>query len=79
MVGRASRVRRGQADVGRTPLAAHADSPPTVKAEDLPTGGVRMANRVAQRHRFCRITLDHHHRVLHDVVRTRPNKNHTVQ
>jgi len=48
MVGRASRVRRGQADGGRTPLAAHADSPPTVKAEDLPTaGGVQMANRVA--------------------------------
>lgn len=80
MVGRASRVRRGQADGGRTPLAAHADSPPTVKAEDLPTaGGVQMANRVAQRHRFRRIALDHHHRVLHDIVRTRPNKNHTVQ
>lgn len=79
MVGRTSRVRRQQADNRRTPLAAHADSAPDVQAQDLPaTGGVQMANRVAQRDRLRRIALDRRLRVLPSVQRTRPNKNHTV-
>jgi len=80
MVGCASRVRRQQADVGRTPLAAHADSAPTVQTQDLPsTGKIQMANCVAQRDRLHRIALDRRLRVLPNALRIRPNKNHTVQ
>lgn len=38
-----------------------------------------MANRVAQRDRLLCTALDRRLRSVHIALRTRPNKNHTVQ
>lgn len=79
MVRRASRVRREQADRGCPPLAARANSAPAAEAQDPRAPGLRVADRVAQRHRLPRTALHHGLRILHSALRTRPNKNHTVQ